>query len=222
MMNRDRDSEFAETVVHINRVAKVVKGGKNFSFSAVVVAGDGAGRVGYGTGKAREVPPAIQKASEQARKEMVKIPMVGGTVPHKIWGRWGATKVLLRPASPGTGVIAGGGVRAVMESAGIQDVLTKIVGSRNPFNVVRATFNALHSLMTDEQVRRLRGVEVAGIEKAEEVAPAAEGSTEEGAVAETAAEEAAPAAAETPAAEPAEAVADKAAAETPAEEAETK
>jgi len=161
MMNRERDSEFAETVVHINRVAKVVKGGKNFSFSAVVVAGDGAGRVGYGTGKAREVPPAIQKASEQARKEMVKIPLVGGTVPHMIWGRWGATRVLLRPASPGTGVIAGGGVRAVMESAGIQDILTKIVGSRNPFNVVRATFDALNSLMTNEQVRRLRGVDVA-------------------------------------------------------------
>jgi small subunit ribosomal protein S5 len=181
MMNRDRDSEFAETVVHINRVAKVVKGGKNFSFSAVVVAGDGAGRVGYGTGKAREVPPAIQKASEQARREMVKVPLVGGTVPHKIWGRWGATKVLLRPASPGTGVIAGGGVRAVMESAGIQDVLTKIVGSRNPFNVVRATFNALHSLMTDEQIRRLRGVELTAHdqaaeapEEAPEVAKAAE------------------------------------------------
>ena len=106
MMNRERDSVFAETVVHINRVAKVVKGGKNFSFSAVVVAGDGAGRVGYGTGKAREVPPAIQKASEQARREMVKVPLVGGTVPQKIWGRWRATKVLLRPAPPGTGVIA--------------------------------------------------------------------------------------------------------------------
>jgi small subunit ribosomal protein S5 len=176
MMNRDRDSEFAETVVHINRVAKVVKGGKNFSFSAVVVAGDGAGRVGYGTGKAREVPPAIQKASEQARKEMIKVPLVGGTVPHKIWGRWGATKVLLRPASPGTGVIAGGGVRAVMESAGIQDILTKIVGSRNPFNVVRATFNALHNLMTDEQVRRLRGVDIAGSDQAiEPVEPLADG-----------------------------------------------
>ena len=171
MMNRERDSEFAETVVHINRVAKVVKGGKNFSFSAVVVAGDGAGRVGYGTGKAREVPPAIQKASEQARKEMVKIPLVGGTVPHKIWGRWGATKVLLRPASPGTGVIAGGGVRAVMESAGIQDILTKIVGSRNPFNVVRATFDALNNLMTDEQVRRLRGIEPAAADQEAEPAP---------------------------------------------------
>jgi small subunit ribosomal protein S5 len=161
MMNRE--SEFAETVVHINRVAKVVKGGKNFSFSAVVVAGDGAGKVGYGTGKAREVPPAIQKASEQARKEMVKIPLVGGTVPHLVWGRWGATKVLLRPASPGTGVIAGGGVRAVMESAGVANVLTKIIGSRNPFNVVRATFNAIDRLMTLGEVQRLRGVEIAAM-----------------------------------------------------------
>jgi small subunit ribosomal protein S5 len=160
MMNRDRESELTETVVHINRVAKVVKGGKNFSFSAVVVAGDGSGNVGYGTGKAREVPPAIQKASEQAKREMVKVPLVGGTVPHKVWGRWGATRVLLRPASPGTGVIAGGGVRAVMESAGVADVLTKIVGSRNPFNVVRATFDAIASLMTQDQVRRLRGINV--------------------------------------------------------------
>jgi len=157
MMNRE--SEFAETVVHINRVAKVVKGGKNFSFSAVVVAGDGAGKVGYGTGKAREVPPAIQKASEQAKRYMVKVPLVEGTVPHLVWGRWGATRVLLRPASPGTGVIAGGGVRAVMESAGVADVLTKIVGSRNPFNVVRATFDAINRLMTMNQVRRLRGTE---------------------------------------------------------------
>jgi len=161
MRNRDRDSEFKETVVHINRVAKVVKGGKNFSFSAVVVAGDGAGQVGYGTGKAREVPSSIQKAMEQAKREMIRVPMTGGTLPHKIWGHWGATKVLLRPASPGTGVIAGGGVRAVMESAGVQDVLTKIVGSRNPFNVVRATFNALTNLMTEARVRRLRGLEPA-------------------------------------------------------------
>ncbi len=156
---RQQESEFVETVVHINRVAKVVKGGKNFSFSAVVVAGDGNGRVGFGTGKAREVPPAIQKAMEEAKREMITVPMVGGTVPHQIWGRWGATRVLLRPAAPGTGVIAGGGVRAVMESAGIQDVLTKIVGSRNPFNVVRATFDALTNLMTEERVRRLRGLE---------------------------------------------------------------
>jgi small subunit ribosomal protein S5 len=160
MMNRERETELTETVVHINRVAKVVKGGKNFSFSAVVVAGDGSGNVGYGTGKAREVPPAIQKASEQAKREMVKVPLIAGTVPHRVWGRWGATRVLLRPASPGTGVIAGGGVRAVMESAGVQDVLTKIVGSRNPFNVVRATFDAISNLMTKEQVRRLRDVDL--------------------------------------------------------------
>ena len=184
MMNRERDSELTETVVHINRVAKVVKGGKNFSFSAVVVAGDGSGNVGYGTGKAREVPPAIQKASEQAKREMVRVPLVGGTVPHLVWGRWGATRVLLRPASPGTGVIAGGGVRAVMESAGVQDVLTKIVGSRNPFNVVRATFDAIASLMTTDQVHRLRGIDVASaaaeVEVAEESSDeAAEEATEE-------------------------------------------
>jgi len=169
---RNQESEFVETVVHINRVAKVVKGGKNFSFSAVVVAGDGSGQVGYGTGKAREVPAAIQKAAEEAKREMIRVPLVGGTVPHKIWGRWGATRVLLRPASPGTGVIAGGGVRAVMESAGVQDVLTKIVGSRNPFNVVRATFDALTHLMTEGQVRRLRGLE-APVDAIEEPAESA-------------------------------------------------
>lgn len=186
MMNRERESELTETVVHINRVAKVVKGGKNFSFSAVVVAGDGSGSVGYGTGKAREVPPAIQKASEQAKREMIRVPLIGGTVPHKVWGRWGATRVLLRPASPGTGVIAGGGVRAVMESAGVQDVLTKIVGSRNPFNVVRATFDAITSLMTQDQVRRLRGTdaipvgaEVEAPAEAEPTDEVTEGETEE-------------------------------------------
>ena len=191
MMNRE--SEFVETVVHINRVAKVVKGGKNFSFSAVVVAGDGSGQVGYGTGKAREVPPAIQKASEHAKRYMIRIPLVGGTVPHKVWGRWGATRVLLRPASPGTGVIAGSGVRAVMESAGVQDVLTKIIGSRNPLNVILATFNAIANLMTNDQIRRLRGIEIAGAPapvaevpsegEAAEVAPAegeAEAKTEDG------------------------------------------
>jgi small subunit ribosomal protein S5 len=183
MRNRDRESEFIETVVHINRVAKVVKGGKNFSFSAVVVAGDGTGRVGFGTGKAREVPAAIQKAMEQAKREMIRVPMVGGTLPHKIWGRWGATRVLLRPASPGAGVIAGGGVRAVMESAGVQDVLTKIMGSRNPFNVVRAVFDALNNLMTTEKVRRLRGTEV--VTGSVSAAGSAQGNTE---VAEPAAE----------------------------------
>ncbi len=193
---RQQESEFVETVVHINRVAKVVKGGKNFSFSAVVVAGDGNGRVGFGTGKAREVPPAIQKAMEEAKREMITVPMVGGTVPHQIWGRWGATRVLLRPAAPGTGVIAGGGVRAVMESAGIQDVLTKIVGSRNPFNVVRATFDALTNLMTEERVRRLRGLEPLA-------APAAEAPEVPAAEAPEAVEAEEPAAAEAVAEEPA-------------------
>ena len=185
----NRETEQAETVVHINRVAKVVKGGKNFSFSAVVVAGDGEGKVGYGTGKAREVPPAIQKASEQARRYMVRVPMVGGTVPHLVWGRWGGTRVLLRPASPGTGVIAGGGVRAVMESAGIQDVLTKIVGSRNPFNVVRATFDALGQLMTAQQVQRLRGIDFEGGSAEPVVSPVADKPAEEVADVAIAAEE---------------------------------
>ncbi|HHQ47816.1 MAG TPA: 30S ribosomal protein S5 [Acidobacteria bacterium] len=194
---RQQESEFVETVVHINRVAKVVKGGKNFSFSAVVVTGDGSGRVGFGTGKAREVPAAIQKAAEQAKREMIPVPMVDGTVPHKIWGRWGATKVLLRPASPGTGVIAGGGVRAVMESAGVQDVLTKIVGSRNPFNVVRATFDALTNLMTEERVRRLRGLEPVTPEKVEETP--VEAPVETATDAEAAPEASAPAVAEKPA-----------------------
>jgi len=194
MMNQQID--LTETVVHINRVAKVVKGGKNFSFSAVVVAGNGSGSVGYGTGKAREVPPAIQKASEAAKREMTRVPMVGGTVPHLVWGRWGATRVLLRPASPGTGVIAGGGVRAVMESAGVQDVLTKIVGSRNPFNVVRATFDAIANLMTSEQVVRLRGIEVA--RGPAEDSPAA---TEVAETTETPAASDAPAATEEPVAE---------------------
>jgi len=163
-----------DDAVKINRSAKVMKGGRRFGFSALVVVGNGNGVVGLGFGKAREVPPAIQKASEQARKEMVKIPLVGGTVPHLVWGRWGATKVLLRPASPGTGVIAGGGVRAVMESAGVADVLTKIVGSRNPINVVRATFDAIDQLMTVNQVQRLRGVNISASAGAEEPAPAEE------------------------------------------------
>ena len=224
----NRETEQAETVVHINRVAKVVKGGKNFSFSAVVVAGDGEGKVGYGTGKAREVPPAIQKASEQARRYMISVPMVGGTVPHLVWGRWGGTRVLLRPASPGTGVIAGGGVRAVMESAGIQDVLTKIVGSRNPFNVVRATFDALGQLMTLEQVARLRGVDVGGVSAAppevaeKPVAEVAEAKVPvEKAVADEPAEAKAPVK-EAVADEPAEAKvpAEEAVTEAPAEEAD--
>jgi small subunit ribosomal protein S5 len=157
---RKEENPFEERVVNINRVTKVVKGGRRFRFSALVVVGDKKGRVGFGTGKAQEVPDAIKKAIENAKRDLVKVPLYGTTIPHAITGNHGAGQVFLRPASLGTGVIAGGPVRAVLEAAGVEDILSKSLGSNTPINMVRATMDAIANLRTAEEIARTRGKSV--------------------------------------------------------------
>ena len=161
MLKQDTDeNQLIDKVVYINRVAKVVKAGRRFSFSAIIVVGDGDGSIGFGLGKAGEVPEAIRKGIEKAKRNMVKIPLINGTVPFEVKGKYGSGKVLLKPASPGTGLIAGGAVRAVLEAVGIQNILTKCMGSHNPHNVVKATIEGLQQLQSREQVAARRGIRV--------------------------------------------------------------
>ncbi|MCA1939383.1 MAG: 30S ribosomal protein S5 [Caenispirillum bisanense] len=160
----ERDDEFVDKLVHINRVAKVVKGGRRFAFAALVVVGDSKGRVGFGTGKAREVPEAIRKATEQAKREMVRVPLrEGRTLHHDVNGHFGAGRVILRTAPAGTGIIAGGPMRAIFETMGVQDVVAKCTGTTNPYNMIKATFDALNNLMSPRQVAAKRGKKVGDI-----------------------------------------------------------
>jgi len=181
--------DLQERVIEINRVAKVVKGGRRFSFTALVAVGDESSVVGIGYGKAREVPLAIQKGVEDARKSLIRVPKYGQTIPHKIIGRFGAGHVVLRPASPGTGVIAGGGVRAVLELGGIRDVLAKSIGTQNPVNLVKATMNGLENLRRPEDVAKLRGLSVRQVLGIKEPAEARNGGKDEGAEKPTADEQ---------------------------------